>query len=335
MRGDRTINELQAEVIRRIFRDYAAGKSAKRIAVELNKDGIAAPGGGNWGFSAINSNPKRGNGILSNEMYVGKLIWNRQRFLKDPDTGKRQARMNPESEWITQDVPELRILYDDLWQSVKVRRRAVKRNHVGDGETENHFRERRQPKYLFSGLTKCGGCGGGYSMISADLVRCSTARSKGACDNRKNIRRDQLEARVLSALRHHLMDPALFKEFCDRFTREMNRLRMKGRSSIDAAEAEIKRIDRELDKLMKLIMVSGSDDAPTRMMKQMKDVKSRQNELKTFLQEAEEPPPLLHPNMAHHYHVQVDKLYAALQEDSEVKRMVRPTCCARWCARSP
>ncbi|WP_206598004.1 hypothetical protein [Sphingomonas sanguinis] len=42
-------------------------------------------------------------------MYVGKLIWNRQRFLKDPDTGKRQARMNAESEWITQDVPELRM----------------------------------------------------------------------------------------------------------------------------------------------------------------------------------------------------------------------------------
>lgn len=322
VRGDRTINEVQAEVIRRIFRDYAAGESAKRIAFELNKDGIAAPGSGDWGFSTINGNPKRGNGVLNNEMYVGKLIWNRQRFLKAPDTGKRQARMNPESEWITQDVPELRILDDALWQSVKERQRAVKRPHSDDGKTENHFRERRRPKYLFSGLTKCGCCGGGYSMISADLVGCSTARNKGTCDNRKNIRRDQLEARVLNALRHHLMAPALFKEFCDEFTREMNRLRMEGRSSIDAAEAEIKKIDRELDKLMKLIMASGSDDAPTRVMKQMKDLESRKNELKTFLQEAEEPPPLLHPNMAHHYHVQVDELYAALQEDSEAKRMV-------------
>ncbi len=322
MRGDRTINEVQAEVIRRIFRDYAAGKSAKRIAFELNKDGIAAPGGGDWGFSTINGNPKRGNGILNNEMYVGRLIWNRQRFLKDPDTGKRQARLNPESEWITQDVPELRILDDDLWESVNGRQKAVKRNHGDDGEAENRFRERRRPKYLFSGLTKCACCGGGYSMISADLVGCSTARNKGTCDNRRNIGRDQLEARVLNALRHHLMDPELFKEFCDEFTREMNRLRMEGRSSIDAAEAEIKKIDRELDKLMKLIMASGSDDAPTRMVKQMKDLESRQKELQAFLQEAEEPPPLLHPNMAHHYRVQVDELYASLQEDSEAKRMV-------------
>ncbi len=319
VRGDRTINEIQAEVIRRIFRDYATGKSAKRIAFELNRDGIAAPGGGDWGFSTINGNPKRGNGILNNEMYVGKLVWNRQRFLKDPDTGKRQARLNPESEWITQDVPELRILDDALWQSVKDRQKAVKQNRSEDGEAENHFRERRRPKYLFSGLTKCACCGGGYSMISADLVGCSTARNKGTCDNRKNIRRDQLEARVLNALRHHLMDPELFKEFCDEFTREMNRLRMEGRASIDAAEAEIKKIDRELDTLLNLILKGG---AAERLNEKMVGLERRQKELKAFLQEAEEPPPLLHPNMAHHYRVQVDELYAALQEDSEAKRLV-------------
>ncbi|KAJ8137616.1 hypothetical protein OY671_009171, partial [Metschnikowia pulcherrima] len=200
-------------------------------------------------------------------MYLGKSVWNRQRFIKDPDTGRRQARMNPEGEWIIQEVPELRILDDDSWQAVKARQQAVKQNRSDDGDTENHFRERRRPKYLFSGSTKCACCGGGYSMISADLVGCSTARNKGTCDNRKNIRRDQLEARVLNASRHHSMDPASFREFCEEFTREMNRLRMEGRASIDAAEAEVKRIDRELDKSMKLILASGSDDAPTRMMK--------------------------------------------------------------------
>lgn len=63
-------------------------------------------------------------------------------------------------------------------------------------------------------------------MISADLVGCATARNKGTCDNRKNIRRDHLEDRVLGALRHHLMEPELFKEFCAEFTREVNRLRI-------------------------------------------------------------------------------------------------------------
>ena len=84
-------------------------------------------------------------------------------------------------------------------------------------------------------------------MISADLLGCSTARNKGTCDNRLNIRRDRLKGRVLSALRHHLVDLELFKEFCSEFTREMNRLHSKGRSLIDGSRAEMKRIERELD----------------------------------------------------------------------------------------
>ena len=104
VRGDRTIDEVKAQVIRRIFRDYAAGKSPKRIATELNGEGIAAPSGGEWGFSTINGNAKRGTGILNNELYIGRLIWNRQRFIKDPDTGRRQSRPNPEGDWIIHDA---------------------------------------------------------------------------------------------------------------------------------------------------------------------------------------------------------------------------------------
>ncbi len=51
-------------------------------------------------------------------------------------------------------------------------------------------------------------------MISKDLLGCATSRNKGTCDNRLNIRRDALEASVLSGLRTHLMEPELFKEFC-------------------------------------------------------------------------------------------------------------------------
>ncbi|WP_369522100.1 zinc ribbon domain-containing protein, partial [Brucella anthropi] len=41
--------------------------------------------------------------------------------------------------------------------------------------------------------------------ISATLIGCSTARNKGTCDNRVNIRRDELESRVLNALRTRLV----------------------------------------------------------------------------------------------------------------------------------
>src|SRR5258708_33002336 len=176
VRGDRAINKFEACVVRRIFSNYASGKSPKRIAFELNKEGIKAPGGADWGFSTINGNRRRGTGILNNEMYVGRIVWNRLRYIKDPDTGKRVSRPNPESEWIFHDVPELRIIEQDLWDRIKARQEAIKVER-STGKP-NRLHERQRAKDLFSGLTRCACCGGGYSMISQTLVGCSTARNK-------------------------------------------------------------------------------------------------------------------------------------------------------------
>ncbi len=320
IRGDRTINEAQAEVVRRIFRDYAAGKSAKTIAFALNRDGIAAPSGGDWGFSTINGNPKRGNGILNNEMYVGKIVWNRQRFVKDPSTGKRQARPNPEEEWVIQEAPELRILDDDLWSAVKARQEKNKIARKENGEADlSRINTRRRPKYLFSGLTKCSCCGGGYSAISATLIGCATARNKGTCNNRVHIRRDELESRVLNALRTKLVDPELFAHFCEVFTQEMNRLRMEGRAGIASAEAELAKVNRELEKILDLYL---SDALSVDMVKERsKKLEARKTELEQFLAEADEPPPLLHPSMALQYRKRVQQLYDALQDEDEGKRI--------------
>jgi hypothetical protein len=66
------------------------------------------------------------------------------------------------------------------------------------------------------------------------------------CDNRLNIRRDAFQASVLSGLRSHLMEPQLFKEFCEEFTREVNRLRIGRRDDRDACRNERDRIDPNL-----------------------------------------------------------------------------------------
>jgi hypothetical protein len=48
--------------------------------------------------------------------------------VKDPETGKRIARLNPEHEWVTQEVDALRIIDDELWQQIqKVKRRYSSR----------------------------------------------------------------------------------------------------------------------------------------------------------------------------------------------------------------
>ena len=113
-RGHRHVIEDEAIIIRRIFKDYDAGKSPKSIAHALNRERVPGPKGGQWSPSTIYGNWRRGTGILNNELYIGKMVWNRQHFVKDPQTGKRQARPNPEEKWVTQPVPDLQIIDTDL-----------------------------------------------------------------------------------------------------------------------------------------------------------------------------------------------------------------------------
>ena len=83
-------------------------------------------------------------------------------------------------------------------------------------------------------------------MSGKNRLGCFGARDQGRCDNHLTIRRDEVEARVLKALQEKLLNQELFEEFCDAFTREMNRLRMERRASLSSAKAR-GRADRRPD----------------------------------------------------------------------------------------
>ncbi len=121
------------------------------------------------------------------------------------------------------------------------------------------------------------------------------AREKGTCDNRLTIRRDEVEARVLNALQEKLLRQDLFEEFCEEFTREMNRLRMRHRASLSAAEDEIERIEARRKKLIEMVMEGV---APSVVKDELNTNAARREQLEAKLAATEEPPPLLHPEMA-------------------------------------
>jgi site-specific DNA recombinase len=49
IRGERWINVRESEIVRRIFREFAAGKSPRAIALDLNREGAPGPFGNAWG----------------------------------------------------------------------------------------------------------------------------------------------------------------------------------------------------------------------------------------------------------------------------------------------
>jgi site-specific DNA recombinase len=304
--GEREIEASEATVVERIFREFVAGRSPKQIAKTLNQKAVAGPFGGNWSPSTIYGSSKRGTGILNNELYVGRMVWNRLRYVKNPDTGKRVSRLNPPSDWIVKDVPQLRILQDELWNAAKDRQRRTRYTIAKTG----NFGAANRPRYLFSGLTKCGICGAGFVVGSRNRLCCFGARDQGTCSNRLTIRREEVEGRVLTALKDRLLRQDLFEEFCAEFAREMNRLRMEHRASLSAAEREIDRIEARRKKLIEMVM---DGVAPSEVKDEMNANAARREELKARLAAADEPPPLLHPGMAELYRSRVTDLAKALE----------------------
>ena len=66
--GQREIEQTEAAIVERIFRDFVAGVSPKQIAKNLNRERTPGPFGGAWSPSTIYGNAKRGTGILKNEL---------------------------------------------------------------------------------------------------------------------------------------------------------------------------------------------------------------------------------------------------------------------------
>ncbi|MEV4608700.1 recombinase family protein [Neorhizobium sp. LMR1-1-1.1] len=320
IRGDREINEAEANVVRRIFREFAVGVGPRTIARTLNEEGVPGPAGKLWSDTTIRGHVKRGTGLVNNELYIGRLIWNRLRYIKDPSTGKRVSRLNPEAEWIIKDVPELRIVDDELWHSVRVRQGEIAEKFANVTEAvrkhqkKNRLNGTRRPKSLLSGLVFCGCCGGPYSLRGADRFACSNHISKGACSNSRTIPREDLEARVLSGLKDQMMAPEIVEEAMRAYAEETNRLNRERRSSGDAWKAELVKIEMQIRGIIEAIKAGMFHES---MKAEMDTLEARKTELNTLLADAPEDTPDILPSASAIYAKKVSALTKALNRKEE------------------
>ncbi len=316
IRGDREIIAGEAEIVRRIFRAFAAGKSPKAIAVGLNKEGIPGPLGRAWGDTSIRGHVSRGTGILNNELYAGVLVWNRQRFLKDPATGRRVSRKNPEGLWIRTEVLYLRIVDDELWQAVKRRQLEIARlfetTTIGVREARaKRLHMAKRPLSLLSGLLTCGCCGGRYGLIMRDRFGCLNHHRRGTCDNNRTIPRQKIEQRVLSGLKDKLISADSVAEAVRAYTQEMNRLNHNQRAQNEADQRELEKIGRAVAGILAAI----EDGMYQPVMKaRMEELERRKAEIAERMAQAPADVPDVHPNVANIYRTKVATFTEALDD---------------------
>ena len=170
-----------------------------------------------------------------NDLYYGRIVWNKVRMVKDPVTRKRLSRPNPKDEYRIAEAPHLRIIDDATFKAAQ----AIKsqRRHSA---TPAGVQKARAPKRVFSGLIRCGTCGGGMSSNGADRkgvrLQCSNYKESGSCKNSRRVYLDDVEALALKGLRQHLAHPEVITEFADVYNAE--RKRLKKEANVERARNE-------------------------------------------------------------------------------------------------
>jgi site-specific DNA recombinase len=248
------INENEAIVVRRIFRLYADSRlSLKKVAYRLNEEHVPSPQpqkgrfSRSWCVSSVRH-------ILLNQKYAGHILWNTRRKVRTPGTGKRVFRARPESEWVRLDAPHLRIIDAELFARVAAQFGTVKRVFSRNGNDGLGIGPK---KYLFSGLLKCGECGGSVVLVcgrgrnGADRYGCSlhSQRGESVCRNGLLVRRDELEASLCRGLSESVLRPEAVEYALAKFeealrqkhaTLETDMANLRGRKRV--AELEIERL---------------------------------------------------------------------------------------------
>jgi site-specific DNA recombinase len=248
--GQLRIVTAEAEIVRRIFREYVEGRAPREIAARLNAEHVPPPRKGVWRASSIHGHARRKTGILQNELYRGRLIWNRTLFVREPDTRKRLSRVRPADEWQYSTAEHLRIVSDELFEAVQ--RRRAERTHA-----PARWRAVR-PRRILSGLLRCGGCGGGMSRKDTSAKRprvaCTRMHDAGTCDNRRGYYLDHIERVVIGGLRDQLGTSEAIAYFVECYNAERQHKTAIGGSRRAALEKELAESDRRIDRAIAAII---------------------------------------------------------------------------------
>lgn len=303
VRGLREVDEVQAAIIRRIFTEYAAGRSPVAIARQLNAEGIPGPRGSSWRASTIRPDRTRGNGMLSNRLYIGQLIHNRTSKVIEPVTRTTRIRPNPESAWIIESVPQLRIIDDALWEAVQT---ELERNRIEAKPVKT-----RRPRHILSGLGQCGICGGAWNVSTGRFWSCGARRDGGTCTNNRTISTESYERHALDGLQEQLLDPAVVSTYVREYHDEAARRARQDRQRKSTLERQLHAAAAKVERLVTAVADGGEEFAEIRTA--LRAARIERDRLAAELAEIAAVRVIsLHPMIAEEYRRQVADLRTAL-----------------------
>lgn len=190
--GRLEICEEEAVIVRRIFQEYADGKSYRDIIAGLNRDGLKTKRGNAFGSNSLHD-------LLHNEKYIGVLTYGGAPYRED---GTRNTHAAPNANVIRIEDAIPAIIDKKTFETVQ--KRMAQNKHQQGG------RPPVKRDYPLKGKVFCGECKSAMTISTSqqkyNYYRCTGKKRLHTCENTP-ISTDYLEQRVADTLRMILGKP--------------------------------------------------------------------------------------------------------------------------------
>ena len=275
----------EAEIVKRIFKEFAEGKSIHKIATQLNEEKIPTKKNmrGGWSISTVAR-------ILKNEKYIGKWNWRKSKVVRDPMTGKRKKFTRPEKDIIPIYREDLIIIDKELWEKTQKRWQELKGTWPVNKKKQAFYQQKSyvhtSPNHLFSGLMKCNSCGGAIVLLSGKgggYYGCYNSKRK-TCNNSLLIPRKRIEESIINELKTKI----LTADNLEYVYKNVEKLAAEGFNEVPELvkkkKAQYEKIQQEIQNYLNFIRVGNLSKAVSGALT---DAEKRNEELKQEVESLE------------------------------------------------
>jgi DNA invertase Pin-like site-specific DNA recombinase len=207
-KGNITVNEEQAEVVRRIFDYYISGMGGRLIAQKLNEQSVPAYSGGRWSATRVRA-------ILRNEKMAGDALLQKT-FVVDHLEKKKVKNVGQMPKFYAQET-HTGIIDRTIFNEAQ----AIMKSRAAPSKPRK--------AYPFTGKIHCGNCGKHYKRKIARghaFWHCATYMERGKAEcPAKQIPENVLFALSADVLELEVFDETVFLNHIDRILiKEANNL---------------------------------------------------------------------------------------------------------------
>ncbi|MFK4967083.1 recombinase family protein [Lactococcus garvieae] len=276
--GAMVINEDQAAVVKEIFADVLKGESTGAIAERLNQQGVTTKRGKTWHGTTIR-------GIIKNEKYIGDALFGKT---FTDDSFKRKVNRGDKNQYFMKGHHPAIIDKETFEQAQQMLvQNAKSKNIVQDDD-------KYQNRYSFSGILKCGDCGGTFKRRIQTKNKnekyvawaCTThLKDKHSC-RMKFIKDEQIKSAYITMINklifsHQILLKPLLAEVRDTTYTVDD-------SQIMILDDELEKLKQQQDNLVQFV-ANGYIERPTfvkeqnQLTKQIDDLENKRKMLTGFI----------------------------------------------------